>query len=838
MRSDDPKAGRHETFSRVVRIFSMSVKHALRRLAHAPGFTLITILTLAIGIGANSAIFSVIEGVLLKPLPYPRAAELAMADHAAPGINIPDAGAAPFLYFVYREQSRAFQNIGLWQIGTSSIVGLAEPEEVPCIRVTADVLPALGVAASLGRWFSAQDDSPGPGTVVLMYGYWRTRFGGDAGVIGRRIMIDGTPHEVIGVMPESFRFLSEHASVLLPLQFDRSKTFLGNFSYSAIARLKPGVSMATASADMARLIPVSLDTFPPFPGYSKRMFEEARIGPLLKPLKDSVIGNVSDTLWVLMGTIGVVLLIACANVANLLLVRAEGREQELVIRAALGAGWARIARELLAESVALGLAGGVAGLALAYAALRILIAMSPGDLPRIEEISIDPIVLAFTLVVSLVAGVLFGLIPVVKYAGPHLATSIRVGGRTASSSRERNRVRNGLAVVQIALALVLLIGSGLMIRTFDALRHVNPGFTRPAEVQTMSLSIPQSQVPGGADTIRMEQAILDKIAAIPGVESVGNMNVIPMSGGRWGDAIWAEDKPVAGTTIPPIRRYKFVSPGALGALGVPLVAGREFTWAETYSERPLAMLSENLARGLWGDPARALGKRIKDGPDSPWHEVIGVVADEHEDGIDQDAPKIAYWPMIVAHFEGDKEQVTRTAGFAVRSRRTGSHGFMEEIDRAVWSVNPNLPVAQVETLGRLVEKSMARTSFTLVMLAIAGAMAMLIGLVGIYGVISYSVAQRRREIGIRLALGAPAQGLMRMFVAQALTLGAVGVGCGLLAALAMTRLISSLLFHVSAIDPLTYVLVSAGLLIAASIASYLPALRATRVDPVEALRAD
>jgi putative ABC transport system permease protein len=817
----------------------MRLAYVLRQLLHSPGFTLVTALTLALGIGANSAIFTVIEGILLKPLPYPHAERLVAINHTAPGINFTEAGSAPFLYFTYREEGRVFEQSGLWQLDTVTVTGLAEPEQVPSVNVTTEVLPALDISPTIGRGFSQKDDSPGaPKTAILMNGYWKARFGGDPGVIGRRIIVDGHATEIIGVMPESFRFLTQTVSMFVPLQIDRAKTHLGNFSYRGIGRLKPGATLEEASTDVARMIPMGLEQFPAFPGFDKKTFANARLGPNLKPLKDDVIGDIGKTLWVLMGTIGVVLLIACANVANLLLVRAEGREQELAIRAALGAGWTQIARELLGESLALGLLGGALGLALASAALQVLVAMAPANLPRLQEISIDPVVLVFTLTLSLFAGLLFGIIPVVKYAGPRLAASIRAGGRTLSASRERRSARDVLAVVQVALALVLLIGSGLMIRTFQALRRVDPGFTRPAELQTMYISIPESQAPDGAAVMRMEQNILDKITAVPGVTSAGMTNVIPMTNDGWRDGLWAQDRPDLETRIPVLRRYKFLSPGFLRTMGTPLLLGREFTWTDTFERRPVAMLSENLARELWGDPAKAIGKRIREGPISPWREVIGVVGDEREDGVDQPAPQIAYWPLLMNDFEGTKDSSRRTVGFAIRSPRTGSRGFIGEVQRAVWAVNPNLPLAEVRTLQEIYDKSMARTSFTLVMLAIAGGMALLIGLVGIYGVISYSVSQRRREIGIRLALGAPSEGLLRIFVGHALVLGAIGVGCGVIAALGLTRLISSLLFHVTAVDPVTYSLVSAGLLVAASLASYLPARRATRVDPVEALRAE
>ena len=818
----------------------MKLRYIVRRLLKTPLFTLIVVATLAIGIGANTAIFSVIDGILLKALPYPNSEELVSLDHKAPGLDIPGgAGIAPFLYYIYREQNRSFEDIGMWNDSSVSVTGLAEPEQVQVLEVTDGLLPLLKVQPFIGRVFSQKDDSPGtPRTVMLTFGYWKARLGGDANAIGRPILIDGKSVEVIGVLPEKFRFLDSRVSMLLPMQRDRSKTFLGNFSFQGLARLKPGVTMDQANADMARLVPVALDAFPPFPGGSKAMFVDARLMPVVKPLKKEVVGDIGSVLWVLMGTIGIVLLIACANVANLLLVRADGRRQELAIRAALGAGWGQIARELMLESMVLGLIGGAAGLALASSALRLLIAMAPANLPRIENISIDNTVLLFTLGVSLFAGLLFGLIPVLKYAAPQLGTALRGGGRTLSQSKERHRARNILVVVQVALALVLLIGSGLMIRTFQLLRHVEPGFSKPEQLLTLRISIPDTQVKDDMQATRAEQEIMDKIAAIPGVVSVANASIVPMTNSGWHDGIYTQDRPAEEGKMPKLRLFKFVSPGLIKTMGSSIVAGRDFTWTDLYEKRLVAMVSENLARELWGQPGAAIGKRLRDGPKSPWREVIGVVSDERDAGVDQPAPTIVIWPILMDHFANNETLVWRNLSYVVRSTRTGSSGFLNEVSRAVWSVNPNLPLASVHTMLEIYEKSLARTSFTLVMLAIAGAMALLLGVVGIYGVISYSVSQRTREIGIRMALGAKKEELMRMFVGQGLRLALVGVACGLVAAVGLTRLMKSLLFEVKPLDPLTFGVVALGLIFAAALASYLPALRATAVDPLEALRAD
>jgi predicted permease len=549
-------------------------------------------------------------------------------------------------------------------------------------------------------------------------------------------------------------------------------------------------------------------------------------------MRDLVIGDIAGTLWILMGTIGILLLIACANVANLLLVRAESRQHELAVRAALGASWRDLARELLTESAALGLLGGVLGLGFAYAAIRVLVALAPANLPRLHDIAIDPAVVVFNFAVALATGILFGLIPVLKYAGPRIAYALRAG-RGASQSREHHRARNVLVVSQVALALVLLIGSGLMIRTFQALRRVDPGFDAH-DALTLRLTIPLAQVKDPVAVVKMQQALLDKLHAIPGVSAVGASNVIPTEPGG-SDLVYAHDKQYA-KGVPPLRRYKIVSPGLLTAMGHRLVAGRDFTWTDTLEHRPVAMVSENLARELWQNPRLAIGKEIRETLASPWREVIGVIADVRDDGVASAAPAAAYYPLLMNDFQAVPAAFRRTLTFVVRSPRVGSDGFLADVQRAVWSVNAGLPVANVRTLQEILGKSLARTSFTLVMLGIAGGMALLIGLVGIYGVISYTVTQRTREIGIRIALGARPSELTRMFLGQAVVLAAVGVGCGLGCAAALTRLLGSLLFGVSPVDPLTYAAVSVVLVGACALASYVPALRAASVDPLESLR--
>jgi putative ABC transport system permease protein len=512
---------------------SRGVHYTVRRLRRQPSFTATALLTLALGIGANTAIFGVIESVLIRPLAYPDAEALVGVWHTAPGMSAAGTlqSCSPSMYFTYREESRTFQHFGLWRFGVAPVTGAGEPELPRALLVTHGVLDALDVKPLLGRWFSQADDTPGsPETVILTHGYWQRRFLGDSSIIGRAMIINSRPHTVIGVMPEAFHFSrnQREPELILPQRFERSRVDLGTFAYQGIARLKPGVTMAEANADLARMLGVWLQSWPSPPGFDGAVFRNARFGPQIQPLKQEIVGNVGVTLWVVMGTLAIVLLIACANVASLLLVDAEVRGPELAIRAALGAGWRRIAGQLLAESMTLGVLGGALGLGPAYVGLRILAARGPSTLPRLDEIQFDPWVLAFAFGASLLSGALAGITPLVKYARPP-AAALRTVGRTFSQTRERHRARNTLVVVQVALALVLLVGAGLMIRTFQQLRAVQPGFTQPEEIHIVRSSIPEAIAKEPARAMRMWHDILDKLAAIPGVTSVGLAGQVPLN---------------------------------------------------------------------------------------------------------------------------------------------------------------------------------------------------------------------------------------------------------------------------------------------------------------------
>jgi len=829
------------------------LRYAFRGMRRNPTFTLAVVLTMALGLGANTAIFAVVDGVLIKPLAYPDAGELVSLNHTAPGIQVDAFQMSPTQYFSYRDEGRVFQQIGIWGDGGTTITGGGDPEQARMLAVSSGVLEALGIQPALGRIFSESDTTAaasnpmevGGSALILTYGYWQRRFGGDPSVIGRRITTDSRPAEIVGVMPESFRFLDirPQPEVILPIRLNRAGLVIAGFGVRGLARLKPGVTVADANADITRILPIWLNAWPIPPGtVGRQAIENWRITPTLQPLKEFVIGGVGEMLWVLTGTLGIVLLIACANVANLMLVRSDGRRHEFAVRMALGAGRTQIARAVLIEGLVLALTGGALGVVLAQAGLKLLVAIAPDTLPRLNDIALDPRVVAFAIVISIVSSLLFCAIPVFKLA-MRRESPISATARGASASRERQRTRSTLVVVQVALALVLLISSGLMIRTFQALLNVDPGFADAATLQTARVWIPPQQVREDERFTRMQHEILDKIAALPGVRAAAFASAVPMEPNRVAlSAIFVDGQTYALGTTPPGRRMKFVSPGYFGAIGTRLIAGRDITWNDIDRRIRVAVISENFAREVWGSAAAALGQRIREpapGTAPPvWREIIGVVQDVHEDALHQPAPTMVYFPVLMDNFGGQALIGTRAINLVIRSDQAGTESLLNTVRNEVWSVNSNMPVFLVRTMKDLYDDSMARTSFAMVMLVIAGAMALGLGLIGIYGVMSYVVSRRAREIGLRLALGAEPAALKRMFVRHGLVLTGLGIAIGLVAALGLTRLMSSLLFGTGPLDPATYIAVLFVLTLAAVLASYVPARRAAMVNPMTTLAED
>jgi predicted permease len=812
----------------------LSMRALVRRFVRAPGFTIISLFTLALGIGATTAMFAVVNGVLLRPLPYEDPGRLVGVWHVAPGLVAEDVNQSPALHLTYRDENRVFEDIGAWAHARPTVTGLGDPERLEGMRVTDGTLRLLGVRPVLGRIFTAEDDAPGaPLTTVVSWGYWQTRLGADPDAVGRTITVDGRAREIIGVLPRGFRLLDHDAALYLPLQFAAADVILGNFSYQGLARLRPGITAALANDDLARLLPVAAERFPR--GLSLQMMTEARFAPAIRPLVVDVIGDIGSVLWVLLGTVGIVLLIACANVANLFLVRAEGRHREIAVRTALGASRWRIAQDFFAECLALGLMSGIAGVLLAGAGLRVLRAVGPERLPRLHEITIDGMVLVAALALSVAAGALLALVPVLRHARENITAGLRDGGR-GGEGRERHRARSVLVVTQLALALVLLAGSGLMMRTAQALRTTHPGFQEPESILSFRLSIPHAEVEEPEAVLLMHERIRTAVEAVPGVASAALASGIPMDGSSSADPIEPEAFPSPPGQLPPIRRYAWLAPGWFATIRTPIVAGRDFSWDDLRTQAPVVIISQSLAREYWSSPQDAIGQRVRNIEGSAWREVIGVAGDIHHDGVDRAPPATAYWPMVVADLWEPGVSVQRTMTYALRLEREWTAGLMDAVRQAVWSVNPNLPVAETRTLDEYVQRSMARTSFALVMLGIAAAVALVLGAVGLYGVISYAVAQRTREFGVRMALGARGADVGRIVLRQAALLVGIGVGAGLLASIAVTRLMSALLFGVTASDPLTFGAVALLLAGVAILASLLPVVRAARVDPMEALR--
>lgn len=806
-----------------------SGRHALRLIRTQPGFVATVVLSLALGIGAITTIFSVVHGVLIQPLPYPRADALVGIYNrlTISGQVYKDAALSPDMYAACRDDCRAFEHVGVWTSGAATVTGAGEAEQVVTVTVTQGVFPAFGVPASRGRWFSAEDDSPeGARTAILSHGYWQRRFGGDPEILGRTVSIDFVPHQIVGVMPREFRFVDLSPDVFLAQRFAPLRP--DEFSYNGIGRLKPGLDVVRANEDLARV----------WRNWARdkgvdALLRESAVTPNVRPLKDDVIGDVGRALRVLMGALGLLMLLVCANVANLVLVRAQTRQPEFAIRAALGAGWGRLAGEQLTENLILGLMGGTLGLGVASVGVRLLVAIGPDSLPRLHEITIGPAVIAFALLCALATSLLFGMATVIRRRG-----WLRIdSARGATAAPEHLRGQRVLIVGQVAMALVLLVASGLMVRTLLAIHDVQPGFTQPRHVQTIRISLPQVLAREPARVIRLQKDMVDALAAIPGVEAVGFASALPLDGIRNGMVVAVE-----GTTapdhMPPNRQYRHASPGLFAALGSRLLHGRDFSWDDVFDERRLAIVTENMARESWGQPGEAIGKRIRIGRDGPLTEVIGVVENIHADGLRHPAPATVYARAGVESSASGSTTARRAVTLAIRSSRAGSQSFLNDIRAAVHAVNPNVPLADVRTLDEAYRRSMAHTSFVVTLIGIAAAMALALAVLGVYGVLAYAVARRRREVGIRLALGARPGAVRALFVRHGLYLTLLGATLGLVASAGLSRLIAPLLYDVAPLDPLTYLIAGTALIGGAILASVIPASRAGSVDPMSTLRSE
>ncbi len=807
-----------------------------RRVRTNPGFTLLSLLTLAIGVGANVAIFAVVNAVLLRPLSIPESERLVILRHAAPALaQLDELPMSDALYFLYAEESRTLESVAVYREELASFTGPENPQRVPAASVTASFFDVMRMPPRLGRGFGAEDDRPGAAPVIVLSDdLWRTRFGGDPGVIGRVVDLDGARVEVIGVMPPGFAFSQQEVELWRPLRLDPQNVQLGAFGINGVARIASGEALGRVRAELEAMLSNLEEVFPD--EGAAPILANAGFRPLVDLAREVVVGDIESTLWILLGAVGFLLLIACANVANLFLVRSETRHGEVAVRAALGESGGRLAASVLVESLLLGVAGGLLAIPLASLAVRLLVAFGPRELPRLDEISIDAAVLVFGLAVSVVAGLLFGLLPALRASAVAAAGHMTAGARGATVGRERQLARRGLVVTQIALALTLLVGSGLAVRSFQRLAKVDPGFD-PVDVLTFGLALPARDYESPEARLNFHRQVVDRLRGLPGVADASASSTIPLGGELSGSGHTIEGRPLSDGEVPPVFMTKRVAPGYFDALRVELVEGRVFEDLDGARPAPVVIVSRSLARTHWPGES-ALGKRMRLGgpPDEEgeqWSRIVGVVDDVHEIALHEDPPQMAYYPL--PGITGG-ESVPASMSFIVRAPNAAA--LAGAVRETVRGLDPTLPLAEVETLETLVGRARGEQGFVMALLAVSAGLALLLGSVGLYGVVSCMVAQRGREIAIRMAVGAQVADVRRLVLTEAGGLALLGAVLGIAAAVALTRRLESLLFETSPLDPLVFVAVSTLLIGVCLLASWLPARRAARINPLTALRAE
>ena len=818
---------------RVVEELWQDLRYGSRVLLRQPGFAAVAIITLALGIGANTAIFSVINGILLKPLPYPEADRLVKIYGSFVALNANNARLSVPEYIDFRQLTETFAASGVFDNGSANLAQLeaGEPERVERANVTPEMFAVLQVAPILGRIFTQEEAQAGRDDVVLLsHGLWQRRYAGKADVIGQKLTISGRSHTIIGVMPPGFAFPPK-VEIWEPLwfskeQYDQQRR--GSRGLEVLARLKPGIGLNRAQAVLDRLSAQLTEQYPQNYGGNRRY------RMTVTPLLDDFVGNLKPTLLLLAGAVGFVLLIACANVANLLLARAATRRQEMAVRLALGARRGRLVRQLLTESVLLALAGGVAGLLLAMWGVQLLLRFVPDSLPRLASVSLDGRVLAFTTMVSLSTGVIFGLAPALQATQADVNDALRESARTGGGVRQQ-RLRSAFVVAEIALALVLLAGAGLTLKSFWRLQAVDSGF-RSDGVLTLRMLLPFTTHPKASQRATFFAQVLEQLRAMPGVAAAGAVSRIPMVPGNNSGTMTAENSASRPTSDPNAAQVetemRWASPDYFQTMGIVLLSGRDFNEADLEGALPVAIVDENFAR-LFYPNENPIGKRIKRGGAQstlPWKTIVGVVRPVRNQRLDATSLPQAYFPVLQ---EADEMY---NLSFAIRSSGGEPLALAQSARAAVLAVDRNQPVYDVKPLGQIVGESIALRRLAMLLLSVFAIVALLLAAAGVYGVIAYSVAQRRHEIGIRMALGATAGGVQRLVVRQGLTLATIGIGIGLSAAFALTRIMGNLLYEVSATDPMTFAAIVLLLAAVALAACYLPARRATKVDPMIALR--
>ena len=817
---------RDESRAPLLENFVSDVGYAFRVLRKSPGFAAVAILTLALGIGANTAIFSVVSGVLLEPLPYADDDRLVRVYTEFHGFNLSleEFWVSPPEYRALQERVGAFESVGGWRTGARSISGIEEPIRVTSAVATAELFTTLGVPALLGRPFSAEDDQPGAAAVAtISHRLWQSAFGGDRGIVGRSVEMNGTPTTITGVMPSGFDMEDAGIDVWVPAQIGDEPTNFGSHFLNVVARLAPGATLERARAETQTMV-AALDAE-----------DIGHLNPESHPVvmagfQDDMVGGVRTALLLLLGAVAFVLLIACANVANLMLAKAEARQREVAVRVAIGAGRGRLLRQFLTEGVTLALLGGALGLALGWAGLQALLGATPGSIPRAEAIALDPRVLGFTLVVSLGTGLLFGLAPLFHLGERAVGSALREGSRRSTATGARQRLRRALVVVEVALAVVLVVGSGLLLRSLDALHRVELGFD-PERLLTFQIFLPQTGYGEAGDVTGAYARILERLEALPGVEAVTVVQGLPPL--RDLNANDTEFEGLTPTDDAPfnVDYYQVVGPDYFETMRTPIVEGRAFR-ASDAGGPPAVIVNETLARRYYADRG-ALGRRLRPGG-GPWLEIVGVVRDVKQGGVSQPTGSELYLYEPQAAAAGFAQ---RTMYVVARTERDPMAVY-PSVRAALRELDTRLPVAQVQTMEENIAGSMTRPRFLTLLLAIFAGLALLLAAIGTYGVMAYTVAELRHEIGIRMALGARARTVLGMVLRSGLSLAALGLVAGVVGAFAVTRLMRSMLFGVTATDPTTFVLAPLVLTAVAVVACLIPARRATRVDPATVLRED
>lgn len=823
---------------------AIPIRHALRSLRRTPAFSVTAILTLVIGIGAVAAIFAVVHGVLLTPLPYGNPDRLVGAWHDLPPLSLTKANQTAGTYFTYKKLSRSLENIALYQEGAANVsdaAGASEPQRLAAARITASLLPTLQVPPLLGRNFSDAEDLPrGPDAVIISEGLWRTRFGADQAVIGRTLEVNGVSRQIVAVMPESFRFPSSGTRLWLPLALDPNDPFPGGFNYTGVARLRDGMTPADGERELLAVLPRMVEMFPVMaPGVPTQMLlDQARPTPVLVPMREDVTGGIARTLWIVAAAAGLVLMVACANVANLILVRADQRQREIAVREALGAGRARVLAVFFAESLLLGGVAAAGGIGLAWLAVRALAVAGPADIPRLAEVVIGPATLFFVLLVALLVATLCTVIPALHLGRvPQLSVALREGGRSGTAGRSQHRLRGAMVAFQVSLALVVLAGSGLLLRTFQRLHAVEPGFTAD-RVATFWISLPPARYPGDSSLVRFYSALRRQVSELPGVRNAGLSSRLPLvRHGMNQNPFYVEGDAASATTIPPLQIFTTVDGDYFQVMGIPLLAGRTFDPLETQRGGE-AIISQRTAEQFWKDPTgqAALGKRFRGLPGAPWYTVIGVVGNTRDTALAAPPSQTIYFPEIV----GDDtvyRQIARTMALVVKTEGDPAD-ITSQVQQVVRALDPTLPTFDVQPMDAALRASTAQLSFTIGILGAAAAVTLLLGAIGLYGVLTYLVTLRTRELGVRIALGAAPGAVARMITRQGLVLTGVGIGGGLLLFTLVAGFLKSFLFGVDATDPLTLGAAALALVAISALASWIPARRAARVDPAGALRAE